>query len=444
MSDQTDPHGERTITSDRDTVKGLAGDQDAVPVRCTGLEGASHDLRLIPEEETGEEHDRFDWDEFVDAVERDGAAIVVHGSGQDRSLRVVDRDEAVRGTPLSTEELEESLRAGEIVSTEVTDSRVLQETVVEHADLESERIDTQAVEESVVDAELVSREVLDCDVTATSETDEGSVPDSDMFTVGSGNSSALDIGVEVEVREQWFVVTEAVEQATIESRVVDTDVSGSQPTETGTVGTEVELADIERTVLESDLLESGDVDRMDERSISSHYTEGDAIITEVLERKTVEEDVTVDRWLSGTIDDAETTDVTSANRVVIECEMTQPDEHRVGAVDGSGAGGIDRGESASTEQAESTSTDTGTTSTSEKRVISRDGDKGKTVVDASGEELGLVDDVNGDTLHVNPHPSLTEKIMAKLGWGDGDEERYPVDQGHIDEITDDHVRVSVD
>ncbi|MFC7189304.1 hypothetical protein ACFQL7_05220 [Halocatena marina] len=51
-------------------------------------------------------------------------------------------------------------------------------------------------------------------------------------------------------------------------------------------------------------------------------------------------------------------------------------------------------------------------------------DEGKTVVDPSGETVGIVVDVDNTIAHVEPDPGLTDRIATELGWGDSDEETY--------------------
>jgi hypothetical protein len=46
-----------------------------------------------------------------------------------------------------------------------------------------------------------------------------------------------------------------------------------------------------------------------------------------------------------------------------------------------------------------------------------DEEEGKTVVDASGEPLGLITTVEEDAAYVEPNPDLAESIAARLGGG---------------------------
>jgi len=72
-----------------------------------------------------------------------------------------------------------------------------------------------------------------------------------------------------------------------------------------------------------------------------------------------------------------------------------------------------------------------------------DSDEGKKVVNASGESIGRVVEVRGDTAHVDPDPGMTDTIKSKLGWGESDEETYRLQASRIDTVTDDEVRLDV-
>lgn len=70
-----------------------------------------------------------------------------------------------------------------------------------------------------------------------------------------------------------------------------------------------------------------------------------------------------------------------------------------------------------------------------------DADEGKTVVDSSGDTIGRVVEVSGDTAHVEPDPGITDSIMSKLGWGDSDEDTYALRADSVEEVTDDQIRL---
>lgn len=70
-----------------------------------------------------------------------------------------------------------------------------------------------------------------------------------------------------------------------------------------------------------------------------------------------------------------------------------------------------------------------------------DDDEGKRVVNANGEEIGIIEEVQGGTVHVNPDPGVTDTIKSKLGWGDSDDETYTLDADNVESITDDEVEI---
>lgn len=73
------------------------------------------------------------------------------------------------------------------------------------------------------------------------------------------------------------------------------------------------------------------------------------------------------------------------------------------------------------------------------RVIPESDDQGKDVVDTGGQEIGMVADVEGDTMHVDPHPSVTESIKSKLGAGTKGGGAFPVSPEFVERIGDDVV-----
>jgi hypothetical protein len=73
-----------------------------------------------------------------------------------------------------------------------------------------------------------------------------------------------------------------------------------------------------------------------------------------------------------------------------------------------------------------------------------DDDEGKTVVNADGEEVGIIADVENGTAHVEPDPGITDKMMAPLGWSDRDEDTYPLQEESVESISDDEVRLVSD
>lgn len=73
-----------------------------------------------------------------------------------------------------------------------------------------------------------------------------------------------------------------------------------------------------------------------------------------------------------------------------------------------------------------------------------DSDEGKHVINADGDSIGRVVNVEHGTAHVDPDPGVTDAIMARLGWGDTDEsETYQLNPSEIKSITDDEIRLSM-
>lgn len=70
-----------------------------------------------------------------------------------------------------------------------------------------------------------------------------------------------------------------------------------------------------------------------------------------------------------------------------------------------------------------------------------DDDEGKSVV-VEGEKVGIVSEIRGGTAYVDPDPSMTDSVKSKMGWGEADEETYPIRDDSISDVTDDEVRLS--
>lgn len=66
-------------------------------------------------------------------------------------------------------------------------------------------------------------------------------------------------------------------------------------------------------------------------------------------------------------------------------------------------------------------------------------DEGKRVLTADGDEVGRLVDVTGGRGYVERDPSLLDSIAARLGWADVSADAHPLDEGSIEEITDDAV-----
>lgn len=66
-------------------------------------------------------------------------------------------------------------------------------------------------------------------------------------------------------------------------------------------------------------------------------------------------------------------------------------------------------------------------------------DEGKRVLNTDGTVVGRIVAVEGDRAYVDPNPSITDTIKAKLGWGDVSDDAHPLDEGSIAKITEDEI-----
>lgn len=77
------------------------------------------------------------------------------------------------------------------------------------------------------------------------------------------------------------------------------------------------------------------------------------------------------------------------------------------------------------------------------RTTLNDSDEGKPVVNASGEKVGMVAEIEDGTAHVNPDPGITDTISSKLGWGSANpDETYELQSDRVHTVTDDEIRLT--
>ena len=69
-------------------------------------------------------------------------------------------------------------------------------------------------------------------------------------------------------------------------------------------------------------------------------------------------------------------------------------------------------------------------------------DEGKRVLNVDGTVVGRLVEVSDGRGYVAPDPGFVETIRAKIGWGDATADAHPLDEGSIEEITDESVRLS--
>ena len=428
---------ESRITTDRETIRGWVGEHDAVPVRYSGVEGESGTLRIVPETDREESHEEVTWDDFYDEIDRNDQVVVYHGSDHPEPFEVTSREEAIGRTTVADEEVEEALVEGETVTSEVTETTVVERTIVEEATVESEVTDREVISEEVVDAELLTRDVVGFEL-VDFETEYDADRDASIFEPEGRATFGDGVGFDVRVDEGWSVTKEVVERLTIESRVVDTESTETDTVEADTVESTVNVEGVQRNVLESDLVDTdAGVDVIESGRVESEFHEGEVVRTRLLERKTVDEEVSLRRRLSGEITEADTIEADSVHREVVESEIVGEEDVEAEVATAGAAGTVgDTGERAGTTEESVSVGDVG-----DERVMPSGDDEGKTVVDATGDEVGMVTDVEGDMVYVDPHPSITDRIKTALGWGEPDEDDYTIGPDRISRITDDHVEL---
>jgi len=68
-------------------------------------------------------------------------------------------------------------------------------------------------------------------------------------------------------------------------------------------------------------------------------------------------------------------------------------------------------------------------------------DVGKRIVDADENQLGRVAAVTGNELEVDPDPDVLDRIKARFGWKDRDDDTHRIDADRVRAVTDDEVVV---
>ena len=105
---------ESRITTDREKIRGWVGEHDSIPVRYSGVEGESNELRIVPAAD--ESHEERTWDEFFEIAEWDDQVVVYHGEDAAEPFEVTSRDQAVGRSTVADEEVEAALVDGETVT----------------------------------------------------------------------------------------------------------------------------------------------------------------------------------------------------------------------------------------------------------------------------------------------------------------------------------------
>ncbi len=278
---------------------------------------------------------------------------------------------------------------------------------------------------------------------------------------------ATDEHVRLDLQDSVRTKTEVFDRKTVESRVVDRDIVESDTVESDAV--DIDIEGVEETILESDLIEGDLAEQAAETTtreaipsgaITSERTEGDVIRSQFVERRVVETYSTERRQLTCEIADSQLLEAIDGRSQIIERAIVdrEADEELLLSEPASVQAGTEEAESADTtaaasEQSHPADAETGVVAGGEAGASTdqraseeehtdhpTEAEIGKTVV-SGDEEVGMVSDVQGETLYVEPHPSLTDRIKAAFEWGEADEDTNPVEADQIESITDEAVHI---
>lgn len=77
-------------------------------------------------------------------------------------------------------------------------------------------------------------------------------------------------------------------------------------------------------------------------------------------------------------------------------------------------------------------------------VTLKEEDEGKVLVDAAGEELGVVTEVVDNVAYVDPDPGVGEAVIAALGRADANADDLAVEGEIVEAVTDEEIRLPED
>jgi len=412
--------GEGHISRDKDTIREWADKHNMVPVREPDTGGSTGRFRMVPEDQVSESQDRVNLETFHDHLHEGDRAVIYHGEESDEPFEIAGQRDIE--TRVDDEEIRDRLIEGETVTSEITEATVVETVVVEEMEVESELVDTSTVDQHVVDVELLGRECSNCQFIEDQTVEARDLFDSDRYlsTFGDRTSERMETTAadtddlpyhpEVDLEERWAVTRELTEQFTVESHITGADITEADTIE----DYDIDIEGLHRSIVESGLIHG-------DRSPDEILAQSD-VRSEMGERNRVQTTFTRDRTVEDEVVDRKhlRTEVTGVE--LLDMETT----HSQSAMTGEPAG-------------EGVTTDEGTPES----VVLTDDAVGNTVVNASGEEVGMVTAVEEDQnrMYVDVHPGIAERISAALGWGGSDKDDYVLTREQISRITDDGVQL---
>lgn len=465
MSDRQDDDREHRVTTDRDHVREWGEERNAVPASRTAGD-AGTEYGFFRQGNVDEDYREHEWDEFLDRFESEDRALVYHedetvGEDEVGYYEIIDRDEAAARMTVEDEEVEDELLSGGTVTTEVTETTVVEREIVETETIESEVVDEEIVRSRITDAELVDWEVSDPDVDFDLRADED-IAGSTVITTSDGTAQYEDLDLDTtvdgditaEIDETWRVRREVDERATVESRVVDTDIEEHDRVEDETVEASIDTEGVHRSLVEGDVLDTdtNTTDIVETGVIETERTGEGYFESRIVERKVYDDRVRRRKrirfdYAGSDVIDTETVDSDLVESDVVDVDYDEDEEMAAtttAATDTDTDTGTDTVADTDTETYGETTTADTTADTADDTYRTRitEEDRNKTVIDEDGDEVGRITRVEGDVAYVEPHTGFFERVESMLGMGDHDDDEYPLNSDQVRRITDDDVVVS--
>jgi len=465
MSESPDEPQERQLSRNEETIRRWAKEHDVVPVETDGPE----QYRLVPEDEVSNTDEGVGWGRFAEELEQQDFVVAYYGESTSDPFEIQGQSELT--ADLDDEEIEERLLEGKTVTSTVTETAVVETVVVEELDVESELVDSEIIDEESINIELQNRECLNCTYRSVEDTDESEWFDTDRYFASlrgemAGTESAKTESTEVpegfpyhiesDVEETWRVTREFTEQYVVESEIMESDVSEVETIE----DYDIDMSGLHNSIVSSGIIEEGldPEDAMTNYDIQSELTEEGRIHTTFSRHRTVEDEILDRKRIT-----AAPTASESIEMEILATETTTTGEKVPGSASAESAEFTDAGEETTAEEGvgdptaeettasgggdepptEEPATDVEAGASASATPQMTDDLIGQRVIDATGEEVGMVSDVQEDKnmMYVDVDPGIADRIQAALGWGDADEEDYHLDAGQINQITGDTIEL---
>lgn len=409
---------ELTIESelvDAEVVESDVVDAELVDLTCT-------DCRL----DTMAEFDAMDWfdtDRYLEGIRTAGPLGAIRG-----------RDTGTTDTPpTGAETTATATDAPTEAPPDTTEASTATGTPPETAETSTERTETSPETPESSTATDTPSETTD---TRRETTPTGTTAESTPLTTGGTrhalegttgtieDADELPYQADLEVEETWSILRDVTERYVVQSQVTDKAVTEADTIE----DYDLEATDLHRSIVEQELFET---ERPSDEVLAHYDVESELSDTDVIETTFTRQREVEDRVL-----DRKRLDASFAGGEFLGMEIlgTRASGTEPTAESTTGAGATDATTSGAPDA------DTAAVSTDDEHMIDEDA-IGKTVLNAQGDEIGMVSDVDESTseLYVDVEPGMAERIMATLGWSDADEGDYPLGADAVKRITDDEV-----